>query len=135
MPYPHEKKLRQKAADFIQQIGDKLDIDVAINETSLEEYSVAIQFAESGFAKIYYSPKRDYYTLTTLKLNKAVKEKVTQVWDNWAVAEAKPFVLKEAQALYQAFVDGSFDSQKKNCGLRCCHPQSRGGSHPTFRGG
>ena len=112
----YEHQLRTKATQYIQKINAEQGYHASINEESFEDYSVDIRFGAAGTAKLYYSPKRDYYTLVTTKIAKAHKESVTETWDALLADEAKPIVLKAANAEHQAFVDGSYDSARQAVG-------------------
>ncbi|MDQ7024444.1 MAG: RNase H family protein [Anaerolineae bacterium] len=116
MPSPYKKQLTSKADGFIQAINTSLGYHAEIDYKSFDEYSVEIRFHHAGRAKLYYSPKRDYYTLTSPKLDKSHAPKIMDFWYTMLANEAKPSVIKISKSAYQAFVDGSFDSQRQSVG-------------------
>jgi ribonuclease HI len=112
----YEHQLRQKANQFIDQIYSAHGYQAKLDANSFSDYGVDIKFESAGIAKLYYSPKRDYFTLTTSKLDKSHLPTILGFWDNMLALEAKPSVLKESRTNYQAFVDGSFDVVRQAVG-------------------
>ena len=118
MSYPYQNLLRQKAQDFADTIQSKLSYSATIDPKSYREYSVAVQLGDVGIATIYYSPKKQSYKLVTIGLDTDVATTVSEVWDSMAgtTPTAKKSSLSKPKTSYQAFVDGSYNQQKKTVG-------------------
>lgn len=118
MAYQYEDLLRNKANEFVAEIQNQLSYDAAIDEKSFREYSVAIQLGDVGKATIYYSPKKNTYKLVPNNLDADVTQIISKVWDS--LEDTAPSTKKETidkpKTVYQAFVDGSYNKQKKTVG-------------------
>lgn len=114
MASQYETELRQKANQFIFAIREQLASSAKIDEKSFRDYSVAVQLGPAGKATIYYSPKRRRFKLVTSGLAKDIVEMINPVWDslhgqiNFKVEPTEP------ECEYQAYVDGSYDEERKD---------------------
>jgi ribonuclease HI len=121
MPSAYEKQLREKAEPFLAALkaaGHNATIDTA----SLRDYSLALKIG-SSIATIYYSPKRKEHSLKPDSLPAPIRA----VWDSLGVTAKKntSTTAKSAKSAksansakppYQAYVDGSYHSQRKTVG-------------------
>ena len=110
-PYPHEARLRSKAADFIT-ILQQASYEAGIQDRSIREYSLKIAVVEAGKAigsiNLYYSPKRNEFTCRSHQITrKASAEQIDKLWNDWSGVAVTPPPAAPAKG-YQAYVDGSF---------------------------
>lgn len=116
MASPYEKQLTARAKQFISDL-QSADIDAQVIADSLRDYQISLAVSNSkGVLNIFYSPKRDFYSLTMSQVTGALREQVQAVWDGANADKAKDSILKQAKTPYQAFVDGSYHSQRKTVG-------------------
>lgn len=116
MASQYESVLRQKANQFIFAIREQLSSEAKIDEKSFRDYSVAVQLGPAGKATIYYSPKRRSFKLVTSGLDKNVVKMINPVWDSLHGQINLKVEITEPQTDYQAYVDGSYDNQRKTVG-------------------
>jgi len=113
----YEHQLRQKANTFLDAIQRELRIDAQLDEESWRDYHVQLVIDDENKFNLYYSPKRDFFSITPLTLkDKVLRETIVALWEQLAADEAKPELLKMAHTAHQAFVDGSFDKSTKRVG-------------------
>lgn len=110
MTYKNEAELRRKAMAFAQAL-QSANIATHLEEMTFRDYNVKLTVPDAGRINIYYSPKRDQYTLKLHELkDKALSEKIERCWQmlhgdaTQPVTEQPDAVLKG----YAAYVDGSF---------------------------
>lgn len=113
----YETKLRSKASAFITTIEEQLGLAAAIDETAWQQYSVVLSVMDHAQFTLYYSPKRDFYSLVPKgKMDKALRQQISQLWDAQAGAAAKADVLQHARTEHQAFVDGAYEKDRRAVG-------------------
>lgn len=104
--YQYEGKLRSRAAQFIRELRNA-EIDGAITEDSIREYSLGVSISSNGkdFGKavVYYSPRSDLFSMKTHELkDKSIATRLADCWD-----EKKPDPQQSGSG-YEIYVDGSF---------------------------
>ncbi|HSQ19614.1 MAG TPA: RNase H family protein [Blastocatellia bacterium] len=102
--YQYEGKLRSCAAQFIRALR-KDEIDGAITEDSIREYSIGVSISSNGkdFGKaiVYYSPRSDSFSVKTHELKD--KSIATRLADCWHEIQTQ-----QSDSRYEIYVDGSF---------------------------
>lgn len=117
MTSTYEKELRSKSMTFINIIAEKTGLDAAIDEGAWQEYSVILSVMDVAQFNLYYSPKRDFYSLFPKgKIDKDLRAQIMGLWEALASDEAKADVLAQSETDYQAFVDGAYDKDRKSVG-------------------
>jgi len=104
---PFELLLRQKASSFVEHLRSN-QVEAAIVDESIRDYSIKVLISEEGQAKgsaiIYYSPKRDSFTCRTHELKQeTIANKVLLLWHSLHGVSMSP-----QQSGWQAYVDGAF---------------------------
>lgn len=112
----NEKHLRAKAEELIADFKRNLSLTAILDDNSFTAYSVAL-LVDSGMLTIYYSPNRDSYSLKIEKLDKRLRTQIQTLWDEKQAVEGNKYIQEHALADYQAFVDGSFNTETKTIGF------------------
>lgn len=104
--YQYEAKLRSRAGQFIRALRN-IEIDGAITENSIRQYSIGISISSGGKdfgrALVYYSPRADSFSMKTHELKD--KSIATRLADCW---EEKQTDSEQSGSRYEIYVDGSF---------------------------
>lgn len=117
MTSPYERQLRSKARTFIDQIVVQAGLEAALDESSWRDYSVDLSVMDAARFTLYYSPKRDFYSLVPKgKRDKTLQQQVTNLWDQMASEAVKDDVIQQAKSDHQAFVDGAYDKDRQSVG-------------------
>ncbi len=114
MPYKYENKLRNKASEFLKALRGH-GILGEYDKDSFRDYLVKVDIYKGeefcGTANIYYSPKKDSFTLVSKSLtDEEVKSTVTSLWNK----ESK--LIPEDLNGYHIYVDGSYIDGKTGYG-------------------
>jgi len=114
MRYKHEDQLRQRAERFIKDLV-QAGIEGTIISDSFREYSVKVAISREGRflgpAIVYYSPKKDSFTMKTHELKDAsIASELQDCWD-------LPTASVPAPTGYQVYVDGSCLDEAVGYGL------------------
>ncbi|TDX51664.1 RNase H family protein [Orenia marismortui] len=118
MAYKCEKELRLKAKEFIEKLKNE-DIEGEI--TQVRDYMVKVNIKKNddqfGNLNIYYSPKKEKYTLKCHELrNRQLEQGLISLWEgrNFFCQEGN----KEKSSVdYQIYVDGSYIEGKIGYGV------------------
>jgi len=107
MEYKFQDELLEASEEFIRLLKD-VGIDAAIIDNSFRDYTVKLSISHgdksSGKVNIYYSPKKDSYSLGTHGLkDKSVIPKLEECWNSKFLASDG----SNGQG-YEIYVDGSF---------------------------
>lgn len=103
MAYKFEEELRSKAEEFIKkakQSGFREEFKIA----QVRDYQLKIEAEASGYINIYYSPKKQAFSLKTHEMrDRQLASRVEGCWDMLEGSRLEAY-----SETYQAFVDGSF---------------------------
>jgi len=111
MGYKFEEELRERAERFIEALAD-VGISGSILPGSFRDYmvKVSVQRHGQGFgnAILYYSPKKDQFSLKTHELSdKSIVPHLEACWDRLSLPGAAADHKPDAATGYQAYTDGS----------------------------
>lgn len=119
-------ELRQKASQLIEMLAAR-SIQAQLLEDSFRDFHVKLDFPGSGVADLYYSPKKDAYTLLTISVHdRALKPQIEQVFAQ-SQAGSAPQAAATAPAHrapgrgHVAYVDGSFLDGRTGYGAIILH--------------
>jgi ribonuclease H-related protein len=97
-----KRKLETKAAEFMEHLRTA-GVDVSLG--TFHEYQVKLDLGKAGSASIWYSPKRDAYSLTTLECSDSrLSGQLHKLWDG---LKKKSFHDDNDLSGVHMFVDGS----------------------------
>ncbi|PRX34770.1 ribonuclease HI [Orenia metallireducens] len=105
MAYKCEEQLKLKANGFLKKLKEE-GIDGEIKQIGdyLIRLEIIAEGESCGYVNLYYSPKKDEYTLKTNQLEqKSITKRILIVWD-CANLSSKPTGEEE----YKIYVDGSY---------------------------
>ena len=110
----HEDHLRQRAERFIKNLA-QAGIEGTIISDSFRKYSVKVAISREGWflgpAIVYYSPKKDSFTMKTHELKDAsITSELQDCWD-------RPTASVPVPTGYQVYVDGSCLDEAVGYGL------------------
>ena len=105
MKYKCQDELLKTAGEFIRLLS-QYEITAAIVEDSFRDYTVKVSVSIGdetfGNVNLYYSPKKDIYSLRTHELlDKSIIPKLEECWQ-------KMFPKADDDSICQIYVDGSF---------------------------
>ncbi len=123
MAYKCEERLTRRAQEFIQLLS-KVNIDGEIK--LIRNYLIKILIREDnkayGNLNIYYSPKKDSYTLKTHELKDAqIEGRLIQLWTTGSIEDCQQDEKELKDIQYQIYVDGSFLDGKIGYGVVVLH--------------
>jgi ribonuclease H-related protein len=114
-------KLTEKAKAIIPRLESALNVKLELDEKTFSDYGVKLvviyrgQFC--GHLGLFYSAKKETFSITVYEIkDKELSEQIKSIWTQWQVDDAKSSITSTAKTSYQAFVDGSFDSEKNTVG-------------------
>ena len=121
MQYEYEGKLRQRAEHFIEALA-QAGVEGAIISDSFREYSVKVAISREGRpfgpAVIYYSPKKDSFTIKAHELKDAsIVPELQACWERVLSADPAVAVAQTRPGGYQIYVDGSCQDEAVGYGL------------------
>jgi ribonuclease HI len=114
MAFKFEDELRERAERFIAVLNEA-GIEATIVPASFRDYMVKVSVSRAGrvfgHVNLYYSPKKDLFSLRTHELrDKAIVPDLQACWDC-------PIAPAPAQTVYQIYVDGSCIDENVGYGL------------------
>jgi len=121
MRYKYEDELRQRAERFIEHLA-RAGIKGAIIPASFREYSVKVAISRKsryfGPAIVYYSPKKDIFTMRTRELkDDSITPELHTCWDRSSPAGRTDTMPQTVPTGYQIYVDGSCLDEAVGYGL------------------
>lgn len=125
MNSPYKEQLYTKANEFMQ-ICQRDSFDMQIVVDSLREFGLKISVQKAGFSygflNLYYSPKKQQFSLTNNEIKDSkVADYLKEIWENPAKTNAPPssqVQTKKAQTYKNVsiYVDGSYINGKTGYG-------------------
>ncbi|WP_083189861.1 RNase H family protein [Orenia metallireducens] len=114
MAYRCEEQLKVKANQFLKKLKEEgIEGEIKQIRDYLIKLAIIVEDEACGYLNLYYSPKKDKYTLKTNELKqKEVKKKVLITW-NCGNLSSKLATEEE----YKIYVDGSYLDGKIGYGL------------------
>jgi len=112
MPYKFEEELREKAKSFTEALAGAR-LEGAIVPGSFRDYTVKVSVQRGGqhfgHVNLYYSPKKEQFSLKTHELrDKAVIPDLEACWDRLSSPDAAVAAQSDGAVGYQAYTDGSY---------------------------
>ena len=112
MPYKYESELERKAESFIVAL-DRAEIKGAIVPNSFRDYVVKVSIRRAGrsfgHVNLYYSPKKDKFSLKSHELkDKSIVPDLKACWNPPSSLGHTGTITKAITPGYQIYVDGSY---------------------------
>jgi len=121
MAYKFEDELRKRAGCFVETLAEA-GIEAAIVPGSFRDYMVKVSVSRSGRAfghvNLYYSPKKNRFSLKTHELkDKSIVSELQACWDSPPVSDPTDRIVEPTSTEYQIYVDGSCLGENVGYGL------------------
>lgn len=112
MPYKYEAELGREAESFIVAL-DRAGIKGTIVPNTFRDYMVKVSIHRTGrsfgHVNLYYSPKKDRFSLKTHELrDKSIVPDLEACWNHPSSPEHTGIVAEAISLGYQIYVDGSY---------------------------
>jgi len=112
MAYKFEDELRERARRFVEVLAEA-GIEAATVPGSFRDYTVKVSVSRSGRAfghvNLYYSPKKDQFSLKTHELtDRSIVPDLEACWARPAAVDEPAETAVRDTAGYRAYVDGSY---------------------------
>lgn len=116
MPFKFEEELRTRAELFIRSLTDS-GLPIEPYPVMYQDYMVKLAMQGAGYVNIYYSPKKNEFSLKLHELNdKRLAAEVEACWYGGLSDEQV-----QTACEYQAYVDGSYIDGFVGCGAVILH--------------
>lgn len=121
MPYKCQTELEIRAKDFIAKLTDA-NIPVEPVPAMFRDYMVKLSILAEGYIHIYYSPKKQTYSLTCQEVrNPELVTHIKACWDTHYEADIPAAGISAPNTQYQAYVDGSYIEGRVGYGAIILH--------------